>query len=231
MSRYMIINLLALSLPLIFSWLPAVKYYRQFPRLLATFLITGGIYLVWDVLATRNGDWGFNPEYVGELHLLGLPLEEILFFLFIPFSSIFIYENLVCRLRDRKIPFPVRLNVALALISGLTAVLFFSQNYTRTVFIFIAFFFLVTIFFDHAMLESLQFWLYIVITYLPFFIVNYYLTAPPVVWYNPESIWGVRVSTIPLEDFFYSFSMLAFYLLIYRRLGGDKGLAVPVSRG
>jgi lycopene cyclase domain-containing protein len=222
LSRYLIINLLALSFPLLFCWLPKVKYYRQIPKLLGSFILAGGVYLIWDMMATHNGDWGFNPLYVGRLHILGLPLEEILFFLFIPFSSIFIYENLVCRFSDKKISFPKWLNILLVIACLLAAVIFFHQNYTRTAFIFMVLFFFITLFVDHDMLQSLHFWLFITITYLPFFIVNYFLTAPPVVWYNPEAIWGIRITTIPLEDFFYSFSMLGFYLLVYRLLGRKK---------
>jgi len=42
-----------------------------------------------------------------------------------------------------------------------------------------------------------------------------------VVGYNPDAIWGGygvwngRFITIPYEDFFYNFSMLSFYLMVY----------------
>jgi hypothetical protein len=45
------------------------------------------------------------------------------------------------------------------------------------------------------------------------------LTALPVVPYNPTAIWGPRFITIPLEDFFYNYSLLSFYLLVYRMAG------------
>ena len=69
---------------------------------------------------------------------------------------------------------------------------------------------------DPALIASRHFWLYLAITYLPFMLANGILTALPVVIYNPRAIWGIRVTTIPLEDFFYSFSMLAFEALVYR---------------
>jgi hypothetical protein len=31
-----------------------------------------------------------------------------------------------------------------------------------------------------------------------------------------DGLWNGRFFTIPLEDFFYNFSMLSFYLLVYR---------------
>ena len=50
---------------------------------------------------------------------------------------------------------------------------------------------------------------------VPFVVFNYLLTSTVIVHYSPEAIWGVRVTTIPLEDFFYNFSMLSFYLAAY----------------
>ncbi|HET9916194.1 MAG TPA: lycopene cyclase domain-containing protein, partial [Candidatus Binatia bacterium] len=54
---------------------------------------------------------------------------------------------------------------------------------------------------------------------IPFAIVNTILTALPVVRYSSSAIWGVRLGTIPVEDFFYNYSLLSFYLLSYRLLG------------
>jgi len=52
-------------------------------------------------------------------------------------------------------------------------------------------------------------------SFIPFLIVNYALTSLPVVLYNPASVWGFRILTIPIEDFFYSFSMISFYIIVY----------------
>ena len=64
-------------------------------------------------------------------------------------------------------------------------------------------------------LKMRNFWLYILISFIPFIIFNYLLTSLILVHYNPDAIWGVRITTIPLEDFFYNFSMLSFYLMVY----------------
>ncbi|CUT04727.1 lycopene cyclase domain-containing protein, partial [Candidatus Kryptobacter tengchongensis] len=46
----------------------------------------------------------------------------------------------------------------------------------------------------------------------PFLIVNGTLTgsftAEPIVWYNENAILGIRVLTIPIEDFLYAFSLI-----------------------
>ncbi|MFC2165807.1 lycopene cyclase domain-containing protein [Acidobacteriota bacterium] len=216
MSRYLIIDLLVLSVPLLFSFRGKVKFYRRIPFILAAFLTVGVVFLIWDIWAAQNGDWGFSHKFTGSIRFFGLPLEEILFFLMIPYSCLFIYENLVCHFPDRRIRFHPGLNVLIAGACWLTAFVFWSQNYTRTVFLACGIFFLVTFFYDHDMLKSLLFWTYMIITYFPFFVVNYLLTSPPIVWYDPKAIMGIRLTTIPLEDFCYSFTMLAFYTLVYR---------------
>lgn len=216
MSRYLLIDIIVLSIPLLFSFRQKTKFYRRIPYVVAAFLSVGSVFLAWDVWATSHGDWGFSAAYITGHHILGLPIEEILFFLMIPYSCLFIYENLICYFADRHLKIPRVLNGLVAGASWISAVVFWHQNYTRTVLIFFGLFFLVTMFFDHVMLESLLFWAYMAITYFPFFVVNYLLTAPPIVWYDPQAIWGVRVTTIPLEDFCYSFTMLAFYTLVYR---------------
>lgn len=64
------------------------------------------------------------------------------------------------------------------------------------------------------------------LTFIPFLIVNYILTSLPVVTYNPNEITGFFVITIPAEDFFYSFSLIGFYILVYelfiKRIAGKS---------
>jgi lycopene cyclase domain-containing protein len=216
MYRYLIIDIFVLSVPFLFSFRRKTKFYRRIPYVLAAFLSVGLVFLAWDVWATAQGDWGFSHLYTTGIRFLGLPLEEILFFLMIPYSCLFIYENLVCYFADKRLPIPRVLNALVVGGCAVSAIAFWGQNYTRTVMIFCGLFFLVTFFYDHDMLESFLFWAYMLITYFPFFVVNYLLTSAPIVWYDPHAIRGLRVTTIPLEDFFYSFNMLAFYTLVYR---------------
>jgi lycopene cyclase domain-containing protein len=50
-------------------------------------------YWIWDIIATARGHWWFNPLYVLDARLFGLPLEEFLFFPVIAFTSIFVWET------------------------------------------------------------------------------------------------------------------------------------------
>ena len=65
------------------------------------------------------------------------------------------------------------------------------------------------------LLSSRNFWLFMILGYIPFSIVNYILTSLPIVTYGKNAIWNFRITTIPVEDFFYSFSLIGLNLLIY----------------
>ncbi len=220
MSRYLWINLISWSVPFLYSFVPPVRFYKRIPQVILTFVSVGGCFIAWDVWATHRGDWGFSPSYLSGIGLFGLPIEEILFFFFIPYACLFTYAHLAHYLPERRIRFPRAVNAILAALCLTGALVFRGQDYTRSVLLSCALFFVVTLVWQHDLLESRTFWIYLGVTYVPFFIVNYLLTSPPIVWYNQEAIWGIRVATIPLEDFFYSFAMLSFYLLAYRFLSG-----------
>jgi lycopene cyclase domain-containing protein len=55
----------------------------------------------------------------------------------------------------------------------------------------------------------------------PFLLVNGMLTgtalSAPVVWYNPSDNLGIRIMTIPLEDFIYGFELFLANLALYLR--------------
>jgi lycopene cyclase domain-containing protein len=57
---------------------------------------------------------------------------------------------------------------------------------------------------------------------LPKLVVNGILTSLPVVSYNPEHIIGLRVGTIPVEDFFYFFGLLLLNVMVYENLKRHK---------
>jgi len=80
--------------------------------------------------------------------------------------------------------------------------------------------FLADAFLPGAPLKSRNFLLMLLASFPLFLLFNYLLTSIPVVLYSPQAIWGVRVLTIPLEDFFYNFTMLAVYGFFYFRFRG-----------
>lgn len=215
MSEYLLINILIILVPCILSFEKNLKFYTKFPFYLFSISIVSTAYIIWDSIATQRGDWGFNPEYLNGLYFFSLPIEEILFFITVPYSCIFIYETIVFYIKDQKIninKYFIILPIAALL---LNAYFFLEQSYTFTVSFYAASFFLISILFFDTLVLSRNFWITILISFVPFFIVNYILTSVPIVTYNSEAIWDIRITTIPAEDFIYSFSMISLWILFY----------------
>jgi len=80
--------------PFILSFWPPLKFYRNLRSLVISISLIVAIYGAWDVFATYRGHWYFNPEGVWGFRIINLPLEEVLFFVVIPFCCIFTWEAL-----------------------------------------------------------------------------------------------------------------------------------------
>ncbi|MBK9076995.1 MAG: lycopene cyclase domain-containing protein [Flavobacteriales bacterium] len=89
---YLALDLFTLSFPLIRSFEPRILYWRKWRGLFTGIGVMAVVFLIWDAIFTANGVWGFTPRYLTGPHIARLPLEEVLFFLVVPYSCTFIYE-------------------------------------------------------------------------------------------------------------------------------------------
>jgi lycopene cyclase domain-containing protein len=69
-----------------------VGVYPQWRRLLLTLLPVGLVFVTWDVLAVRAHHWRFDAAQVLPPRVLGLPLEELGFFVVVPLCSVLGFE-------------------------------------------------------------------------------------------------------------------------------------------
>lgn len=216
MSFYLYLNLAIIAFPLIFSFEKRIKYYKKFKPLAIALLLVGIFFVGWDVFATYRGHWSFNPIYVAEIKLLGLPLEEILFFITVPYSCLFVFDSILHFLGDRKLfshrkwLFPV-----IGVLIMLFAFGFCGKDYTVLALLSVGLTILFVSLVNVQLFSSQAYWIYIVLTLFLFLISNYFLTSLPVVQYSSGAITGFRVITIPIEDFLFNFSMLTNYVTVY----------------
>jgi len=94
MSRYATVLILSVAMPFVLSFWPNLKFYRHIRALFKSIFLIVLIFGSWDILAAYRGHWHFNPEGVWSFRFFNLPLEEILFFVVIPFCCIFTWEAL-----------------------------------------------------------------------------------------------------------------------------------------
>ncbi len=218
-NLYVLVNVLILAAPLALSFDKKVAFFRKWGELTGSIVIVGGVYIAWDVIVTDIGHWSFNPEFAGSFRIAGLPLGEIMFFVTVPYACIFIYE--VARAyfplkRSMKSTTAAIAGAGIAVVFVILALLFRGQGYTFLAMLSVAVFITAGTIIDREMWLENHTWLFFLISYIPFLIANGVLTALPIVEYNSAEIWNFRVYTIPLEDFFYNFAMLGFFLLVFR---------------
>ena len=216
MSAYLLIDILIVLIPLLLSFESKLKFYKNISKVCKSIFTVGIIFIIWDVLAVKRGDWSFNQEYVYNINIFGLPIEEILFFAVVPYSILFVYETLRCYIEDRPLKISKAIILYLSIIFIILALMNYGKQYTFTVFVMTAAFLMISYFYMPSFILSKLFLLTILISLIPFFIVNYILTALPVVEYNPQAILGIKIFTIPLEDIFYSFTMISGWLMVYK---------------
>ena len=69
--------------------------YRRPRRWLAALVPVFVVFNLWDWLAIRRGHWSYSSTYTTGIELLGLPLEELVFFLVVPTCALLTYQAVV----------------------------------------------------------------------------------------------------------------------------------------
>jgi lycopene cyclase domain-containing protein len=218
MSLYLSILVFSVIIPFLLSFDKKVRFYRKWKALFPSIIIVGSIYLTADIIFVNQGIWGFNASYHSGIILLGLPLEEWLFFIVIPYASVFIHYVVVYYFPRLVIGnLIIRIfTVILILLLMVVVVLNFEKAYTAFNFSLLIVVLIIALFDKSGLLNRYVYsFLFILI---PFFIVNSLLTGTfipgEVVWYSDRAILGIRILTVPIEDIGYAFSLILMNLLI-----------------
>jgi lycopene cyclase domain-containing protein len=219
---YLGINLLSFIVPFAFSFYPEANFSRRWKFVFPAIGISGLFFIVWDILFTHLGVWGFNPDHVVGIYILGLPLEELLFFICIPYACLFTYFALN-HLVGKDYLFPHQelissLLIIVLLIGGLYNI---DKLYTGVTFL------LTGAFLAFSLLKLRtrfmgRFYFAFAWLLIPFFIVNSILTGSfidePIVWYNNTENVGIRLGTVPVEDAVYGLLMILVPVTIWENL-------------
>ena len=200
---YFLILAFTLSYPLLKSFEDKIQFYKKWNSLFPAILISAILFIIWDVWFTKIGVWSFNSEYVTGLFILGLPIEEWLFFFITPFSCVFIHEVLNHFVKKNVFANAVKyINTILGL--GLITIAIINHNrlYTLVDFTLLGSFLLIHQYvFKSAYLA--RFYLTWLVCIVPFLLVNGFITGLPIVNYNNLYNLNIRIYCIPLEDMFY----------------------------
>lgn len=228
MSVYFWILVASMTGPLLMSFDKKVHFFRYWKFLFPAILIVAVVFIAWDEYFTQLGVWGFNPEFLQGIYIGHLPLEECLFFVFIPYACMFIHEVLKAYYPNIRLKnFPHFFAFAITVMGFIFGISSIHNVYTASACIATA---LLTIgfYFVFRVKWYAAFTLTFLVSMIPFLLVNGILTgaitASPIVWYNENQILGFRIYTIPIEDVFYNYCMLLLVMAIYEGLKNRKNL-------
>ena len=88
-------NIGTVLFPFILSFDKKVAFYKNFKFLFPAILITGIFFLIWDQWFTDMNVWGFNSLHLTGYFIGDIPIEEVMFFVTVPYACLFIYECLI----------------------------------------------------------------------------------------------------------------------------------------
>ncbi|NNC95569.1 MAG: lycopene cyclase domain-containing protein [Chitinophagales bacterium] len=221
MFTYLALNILTVSVPLLRSFESKINFVSKFKSLFTAIFSTAAVFLIWDYFFTKNEVWSFNHDYVVGVFFFGMPMEEWMFFITIPFACIFIYE-VYKYFNDSS-----RFNKYFYIFSiALAAVLFsfgisnMDKIYTSITFVSTALFLSGVAIFRFKQIAN--FFISYFIAIIPFLIVNGILTSLPVVEYNNSENLSIRIFSIPIEDTMYMLLLLLMNVVIYEWLKSKR---------
>lgn len=215
---YLLLMLLTLSYPLLRSFEYRVRFVRYWPGVFLGTAVMCLIFIPWDVWFTATGVWGFNDRYISGIFIANLPVEEWMFFFFVPFACAFIYEVLNYFVAGDPLGgVQNKITAALIFLSFVLSVVYVDRLYTFTTFSLLCLFLLWHLLINKSPFLG-KFYLAFLIIQIPFLLVNGALTGlftpEPVVWYNNAENMGLRLLSIPLDDVGYNMLMLLIVITV-----------------
>jgi len=225
---YILVLFFTVIICFIASFDKRLQFNKHFGAFLKASVLVAIPFIAWDVWFTAKGVWWFNIDYTMGLNIAGLPLEEWLFFIFIPFSCIFTYYSIDKFFKMEWLSgFNNLIVFVTVILCTVTALLYYDKIYTLITSLSA----ILTVVYLHFIAKAdwiSKASLVFTILMLGFLPVNGILTGTgldtPIVNYNPDDFLGIRILTIPIEDSVYGYTQFLLVLYFFTLLS-DKRVA------
>lgn len=218
---YILVLFFTVIICFIASFDKRLQFNKHFGAFLKASVLVAIPFIAWDVWFTAKGVWWFNIDYTMGLNIAGLPLEEWLFFIFIPFSCIFTYYSIDKFFKMEWLSgFNNLIVFVTVIVCSVTALLYYDKIYTLITSLSA----ILTVVYLHFIAKAdwiSKASLVFTILMLGFLPVNGILTGTgletPIVNYNPKEFLGIRILTIPIEDSVYGYTQFLWVLYFFKK--------------
>ena len=198
----------------LFPFFPERFYF--FKKWWKSILAGSFFFILWDFIFSKLGIWGFNEQYITGDNILGFPVEEICWFPVIGMCSLFVHE-LISRFEINAITWGKgSLLTIFVLMAG-----FYLANYEKmysgvsAAVVMIALF---ACYRSGILAEIGKFSRSFLVILIPMILFDGLLTGmftkQALVIYNVEEFSGLRIVSIPIEDFIFGYGFLAIIILL-----------------
>lgn len=216
---YIWVDFFCIIFPFLFSFHPKIKFYKQWNNFIIPCLFVALFFIIWDATFTKMKIWWFNYDYLMGFKILNLPIEEILFFICIPYACVFTYYCVELFFQKYTIS-----NILSSLITYILITIcliglikYYDRWYTATTCILLMATLVYLKFKKTTYLG--KFYISYLLIIIPFLTSNGILTGgftikPVVIYNNLENI-SYRFFTIPFEDFLYGMLLILLNVVLF----------------
>ena len=218
--EYLLLNLVIISGPVALSFDKKVRYFRYWKKSIYSIIIIMIPFIIWDALVTGR-HWWFNENYITGFRIANLPIEEWMFFITVPFAVLFIWQIFSYHTGNPRSS-GLRNIKYLMVILLLPGIIFFlnGREYTGLVLLALAVTGLTDILLKTELFSRKNTYFYLALITILNLVFNGYLTGRPVVIYDESYQLGIRLISIPIEDFFYGYSLILLNTLFFEKFKG-----------
>jgi lycopene cyclase domain-containing protein len=236
---YLLVDVLCVVFPFLLSFHKKMAFFKKWRALGIATILMMTVFIPWDILFTHLGVWEFNSNYISGFSIVNLPVEEWLFFICIPYSCLFTHEVLKYYFPKQPLEKSAKyISVFYIIIGILFAITHLEHYYTlstslvATFLLFMHTFIwkskymgwfhlawsilLIPFYISNGVLTGLEFWNYPLINLQPESI------SDQIVWYNNSHNLGIRIWSVPLDDFFYGMAMVLMTLGWFEKFSAQK---------
>lgn len=209
-----VLLLIAPFLANLYFKIPGLK--TVFVNYLRTYSVVGVIFTIFTSFLTSTGSLNFNTKLMTNLGISNLPIEVIIFLFAMPFASIALYELINFKFKDKRILLDKTIFYLFAFTYLVLAVIFSPHSDTSLLFLLLSVLTLAVSYFKkNNVFLTKNFYLFSLLSIIPFIVTAFILTSTPYVTYAGNGHTGFNIGTIPFEEFFTSFFVLSTFLTVY----------------
>ena len=224
--EYLIFNIIVLAGPLFFGSFKKFYFFNYWRPAIISIAFSAIPFIIWDIFVT-NRHWYFADKYTLGIRIFELPIEEIMFFITVPFACLFTWVmlNNFNNTNHKKYftseqTFDENFFISVISVFFLFLILIsliFKKEYTSISLTFLIGSIIFDKMFGAKIIRYKLFWIYLSIVSLFTLIFNGYLTWRPIVTYNEVYQIGFRIFTVPIEDFLFGYSLIILSTTIFEK--------------